>query len=127
MPKEMVVTTWHPDTCGCVVAYEWERDSPEDTRVHTAVKTQHTKTCQHHKAHDNDHVKHHAVVLEENQRKNFAVHHLVDNHMTDADHTHVQWQYDNDRILHLKALKPTHGNPQASVNQKFGAGKVLVD
>lgn len=36
----MIKTTrWSPDTCGCVIDYQWDDAVPEDARVHTAVAT----------------------------------------------------------------------------------------
>lgn len=32
------LTRWRPDTCGCVIEYEWDSDDAEETRVHTPVK-----------------------------------------------------------------------------------------
>ena len=31
-------TQWSPDTCGCVVTYTWDRDIPQEQRVHTPNK-----------------------------------------------------------------------------------------
>ena len=34
----MIKTTrWKPDTCGCVIEYEWDTEVPQDSRVHTPV------------------------------------------------------------------------------------------
>ena len=30
-------TTWHPDTCKCVITYAWDSDVPADVREHTFV------------------------------------------------------------------------------------------
>lgn len=29
------VTTWKPDTCGCIVQYEWDDLTSEDVRIHS--------------------------------------------------------------------------------------------
>jgi len=29
------VTRWSPDTCGCVLEYEWDDTVPQDSRVHS--------------------------------------------------------------------------------------------
>jgi len=31
----MNVTRWSPDTCGCVLEYEWDKTVPAESRVHT--------------------------------------------------------------------------------------------
>lgn len=38
-------TTWRPDTCECVIIYEWDTDVSEDERVHTPIAT---TFCTHH-------------------------------------------------------------------------------
>ena len=32
----IVLNRWKPDTCGCLLHYEWDRNSPPETRVHRA-------------------------------------------------------------------------------------------
>lgn len=32
---QKVINTWFPDSCGCHINYEWDRDSPLTTRVHS--------------------------------------------------------------------------------------------
>lgn len=41
----MSITRWKPDTCNCVIEYEWDASLPVEQRVHTAVKT---TPCQFH-------------------------------------------------------------------------------
>lgn len=31
------VTRWRPDTCGCILEYEWDSDETETQRVHRLV------------------------------------------------------------------------------------------
>jgi len=63
------ITTWSPDTCGCVLQYSWDSSVPAEERVHTphAILTK----CAKHSETADIHI-HHAQVLEENQRKNKA-------------------------------------------------------
>jgi hypothetical protein len=28
-------TTWRPDTCGCIISYQWDDAVPQATRTHT--------------------------------------------------------------------------------------------
>jgi hypothetical protein len=34
-------TTWHPDTCECVIEYTWDDQQKEDVRKHTFSKVTH--------------------------------------------------------------------------------------
>lgn len=64
------ITTWSPDTCSCVIEYEWDDiDSPE-TRAHTHHAS--IKSCPAHSQHYGK-AKHYDTVIEENQRKNKAL------------------------------------------------------
>jgi hypothetical protein len=42
----LVRTEWSPDTCGCTLAYEWDRDVPAEERTHIHVET--VVRCEHH-------------------------------------------------------------------------------
>ncbi|GAJ01272.1 unnamed protein product, partial [marine sediment metagenome] len=42
------VTRWSPDTCGCILEYEWDDAQDENTRTHSFKKA--VKLCEHHKA-----------------------------------------------------------------------------
>lgn len=95
MPEdgEIVITKWAPDTCGCVLNYQWIRGSHEDTRVH--VFHSFDKVCHDHEnimgAHrDSGKIVHgmhqdinsnglhvYNAVLEENQRKNIMLQHAI--------------------------------------------------
>lgn len=71
---EKCITQWLPDSCGCIVEYSWDRDSDEDTRVHTFHG--HSRRC-----HDHEHLWNEDVyktVLEENQRKNLTLGHAAE-------------------------------------------------
>jgi hypothetical protein len=61
-------TRWSPDTCGCVLEYSWDTESPPATRIHTAHIVH--QACPFHAAADKD--AHLAAVTTENQHKNRA-------------------------------------------------------
>lgn len=73
---EIVITKWGPDTCGCTLNYSWDRDSSEDTRVHTFEG--YDRRCQDHEHLIDHHV--YNAVLEENQRKNILLQHALEAH-----------------------------------------------
>lgn len=56
-------TTWQPDTCGCILEYDWDDSLPVDQRVHipaTAI------ACSLHLAHAGDLTGNHATCIAEN-------------------------------------------------------------
>lgn len=121
------VTTWSPDTCGCVIEYEWDDAQDENTRVHTAKTI--LKDCGLHKK-PKDKDEHFATILEENQRKNFTFGLLQEDEPTitlDA----YEWSFDDKRILHVKSPKlDTAEKKQKSQDKcdaKFGKDKVVID
>ncbi|MDO8568377.1 MAG: hypothetical protein Q7R57_06655 [Dehalococcoidales bacterium] len=64
------VTRWSPDTCECVIDFEWDdADSPE-ARQHTHKTS--IKTCPAHSQHHGK-PEHFTVVTEENQLKNHTL------------------------------------------------------
>src|SRR5678815_2355976 len=138
------ITTWHPDTCDCTIHYAWDTETTEDERVHTPVERDGvastvdvngrtaiapklpTKRCKVHK-HLMHHVKHHDTVLEENQRKNISIGHIVESDQTIA-HSDVSWHFDEARILHLicpKLNASQRSALQAKTDIKFGQNKVI--
>lgn len=62
------ITRWSPDTCECVIEYEWDTEESEDTRIHSPKKI--VKACSVH-AGNNVHLLH-AKVSVENTGKNQA-------------------------------------------------------
>ncbi len=92
IPLERVkITTWHPDTCGCVVEYAWDRSSKEDERVHHQFSI--NPCCPQHKHFDD--------VLAENRRKNEAVT-LLTQANPGKTHADVAWEFDADRNLSVR-------------------------
>ena len=55
------ITRWSPDSCGCVVEYEWDTDTSENDRMHTYRAS--INTCSFHTAHHGK--KQHLVVLDQ--------------------------------------------------------------
>lgn len=88
------ITRWSPDTCGCVIDYEWDTDVPAEERVHTTV---HTVQCEHHKG--VSHKECHAFVLAENQKKNKVVNLIAAATGVEA-HT-VSFKFDSKRKLKI--------------------------
>ncbi len=119
---DRVITTWRPDTCGCELSYSWERDSSEDTRVHTPETF---TPCDAHKQHDLH--AGHAAVIEENQRKNKVVNQLADKLATKP--TEFVFGFDENRVLKVSHSSLDSGaiaKLQVQVDQEHGIGKVKL-
>lgn len=69
------VTTWRPDTCGCVIQYEWDDSLSNDLRVHTGKNIE--KTCESHK-NIIEAKELYIQLTEENQRKNLFLKEVID-------------------------------------------------
>ena len=63
------VTRWRPDTCGCVLEFEWDDAVPSEERIHTPVNI--IKACPVHLSDSKDGIqKHYEKVIDENRSKN---------------------------------------------------------
>jgi len=67
-------TRWSPDTCGCVVVYEWDDEKAENQRTHAFKRAE--RVCS---AHASGAADKFLTVLDENQRKNKAMKIVMDN------------------------------------------------
>lgn len=110
------VTIWSPDTCGCVIHYEWDTEVPAQQRVHTAVAGGHV--CGDHAQHAADHHARHAVVAEENQRKNRALAKLIE---LGHNHLDLSWHFDADRTLRISGPSLRGQKPN------LGLSKVVIE
>lgn len=137
------VTQWRPDTCGCVLEYEWDDEVEPDERLHT-VRTHDDSACPRHKTLKMKKSAAFDHVLEENQRKNrvhaelveHAAEHQPELVRLDADNTPsdlrpdaFKFSYDDDGVLHVE-LNDHSSTAKASarkvLKQKFGDAKVRV-
>ena len=138
-------TRWSPDTCGCVVEYEWDDALPEEERVHTAGNI--VNRCPAHSAnHFSDNTDHYSTVLEENQRKNITIAEAMDLHPEEL----VTMDENGNKILkrHINVKHIFHGTGKnrtlqiafkganldkakksqihSRAEKRFGIGKVVV-
>lgn len=72
----MIKTTrWSPDTCDCIIEYQWNTDQPEESREHTASAI--VRKCEaHQSASDPSEIL--STISDENQRKNIAIQRIID-------------------------------------------------
>lgn len=128
------VTRWSPDTCGCILEYEWNDTQPADTRVHSFKNAIHL--CEYHLpfaimkekpllgqgAYDE--------VISENTRKNvvFAdVQILFPSLMPE----NYNWSFDTQRklkvgFLGISIISAQKKSLQDAFDAKFGKNKVEV-
>lgn len=64
----MKANQWSPDTCGCILEYEWDDSLPAASRVHTIKSV--IKACAVHDSFAGNQSGHYQSVLRENQSKN---------------------------------------------------------
>lgn len=122
------VTRWSPDTCGCVLEYEWD-DSVSDTdRTHT-VTTVVTRCAEHSemKLQLSDHFD---QVMAENTGKNKAFE-VVKSKVASLDIADFKYSFDKDRKLvvdvdHLAVSAAEKLTLTAELNSKLGTGKASI-
>ena len=121
------VTRWYPDTCDCIIDFQWDDAEPEAARTHTVKAI--IKRCAAHREIPDD-KQHFSTVLEENQRKNkvMAQASLL---KADLDLQGIQWSFDEARVLHVgigSQLSDANKSAlQAWCESTFGKGQVIVE
>lgn len=85
------INTWSPDTCGCVLHYEWEDETPDilvpiDAFKDVSGNDRTTQRCADHSEIASHHEVHQHVTME-NQTKNFFLKHVLEDHTRFADVT----------------------------------------
>jgi len=137
------ITRWSPDTCQCVIEYDWDSTLTEDQRVHT-LKT--ISKCPIHAALSNTTA--YTTVLDENPRKNMSHQFVLDNGPTLLydivngtrqlkPNISLQFTFSGiapNRVLTI-AFNDSNGNVlntqqknaiQTLLNNRFGVGKVVI-
>ena len=121
---------WRPDTCGCILEYEWDDTEPIETRTHSFKAL--SKKCEAHKTIVEGSVVY-STVKDENQRKNRVLGEAlkIDSDLVDMETLEgFNWLFDKDRVLHVNFTNMTTGqkNQLRNVcNNRFGVGKVTVE
>lgn len=94
---------WSPDHCKCQILFCFDDELPQEERIHTFEERQKdwqgndiaTKRCEIHKHHKEEL---HAVVLEENQRKNL----VLSKAQELFPDINFEYSFDENRDLHIK-------------------------
>jgi len=116
------VTRWSPDTCSCVLDFEWDDEEPEGSHTIKAV----VNRCGSHQAGPDKDIFN--EVLSENTRKN-KVFGLAQQLLPAVEVDDYDWHFDTKRVLEVKVknLGPAQrAQLQQDCNNKFGANKVKV-
>ncbi len=120
----MVTTRWSPDTCDCIIDYEWDADENPNTRKHTVKEV--IRDCGRHglKPTKEEHYK---SVNEENIRKNFTLD-TINKIKPEITIENIGWEFDGKRVLHiiLAGLSVSEKN-QLNNNLKQKFKDVVVD
>jgi hypothetical protein len=117
-------TRWSPDTCACVIEFQWDDSLSEATRTHSAGTT--INQCSLHAGLSV--AAHFTALTDENPRKNKILDRIITAFppLTVDD---ISWAFDTNRVLNVTIGKLTSAQKatlQTAANNQFGAGKVLV-
>lgn len=123
-------TRWSPDTCGCILEFEWDDAQDENTRVHSYKKV--VKLCAEHDKLGFKDKPDYDQVMSENTRKN-TVWGMVKTqlNLSDSDLEKYLWWFDGTRILQVSLLGinltgAQRNKLQSDCNTQFGTNKVKV-
>jgi len=114
------ITRWSPDTCGCVLEYEWDDALPNDQEP---VLRKVVKRCS---EHTEDGEALYNRVLQENRLKNQSIGELMRAN-PEIEHREYTWWFDTGRNLKINLPEKLSGKKnvlKGLLNSKFGAGKV---
>lgn len=120
------VTQWSPDTCGCVLEYEWDDSQDENTRTHSFKRV--IKACPEHAALAGQ--PHYDQVRSENTRKNITFGEIKKAHPQVTAENYL-WFWDNGRVLQVSLVgvdlpEAAKQGLQIALDARFGAGKVKI-
>lgn len=140
----MNTTTWSPDTCDCIVEYNWDSETTNENRVHTLNRI--VRKCTAHST-LND-IQTYNALTEENPRKNKSFLEILNNapsglydidvnnpdvrHFKKGINLRCEWSGTApNRVLHIYIEGYTLTQPQKNIIQnfldtRFGTGKVLL-
>lgn len=126
-------TIWRPDTCSCVIEYEWDDAVPAEQRTHTISNI--IGKCKHHNT-TTSHEEHYDKVLNENRRKNIVLEEIKKTipSATEIDakgevklKEDVKWSYDDTRALNIEVPTLTKGEKstlESTLNGKY-SGEII--
>lgn len=115
-------TRWSPDTCGCILIYEWDGDNPN--HQHTFVEAEHL--CAAHNGYSPSIA--YDKVKDENRRKNRA--YAIAKGVAGINLDDFTFSFDNNRKLKVGFLGKLNASQRAELqtqlDAEFGASKAEV-
>lgn len=114
------VTRWHPDTCECIVDFEWDDSLPAVHNIKEVIRA-----CAPHAGLSPTQLW--AALMDENPRKNYTF--GFAEAITPVNADDCEWSFNAKRVLQvtIRGLTGIHkAQLQTKCNQKFGPGKVKV-
>lgn len=121
------VTRWSPDTCRCVLEYEWDDALPDNQRTHSYSKV--IRLCPEHEQLGLTGKKLYDQVLSENTCKN-AVWSMAKETLSSLELGDFTWSFDTERKLKVGFLGKLTANQKMSLRaqceSRFGIGKVEI-
>lgn len=130
------ITRWSPDTCGCVLDYEWDDSVPQDQRTHAISEV--VKACPNHQ---DTAEKVYEKVKDENTTKNRvlgeimeSVPALVEEVIDDNGNIskrfkrgmEPKWSFDENRQLQIELVSSEKAQMKTILDNKFGVNKVKL-
>lgn len=120
------VTRWSPDTCGCILEYEWDDSQDENIRTHNFKRS--IKACPEHATLAGKPL--YDQVLSENTRKNIVFDEIQKAHPQVILENYL-WFFDKGRVLQVSLVgedlpEAAKQGLQTAFDNRFGAGKVKV-
>lgn len=140
------ITRWSPDTCDCVLEYQWDDTQDENSITHTPVNV--VNRCTAHQILPNTPTAVYNAVNEENPRKNLSLNEILQNapstswYDIDAESGSrifkkgiiINWTWTGtapNRVLTITFTGITlttqqRNNLQTRLNNRFGIDKVII-
>ena len=130
------ITRWSPDTCACVLDYEWDDELPQDQRTHTILEV--IKGCSHHQG-TKEEV--YDKVKDENMTKNRVLGEIMGSlpalveEVTDSEGNvskrfkkgmEPKWSFDENRQLQIELVSSEKAQLKTILDAKFGFNKVKL-
>lgn len=133
------VTTWSPDTCGCVLQYDWDTDEiVDETHDRTIIAVNIVNRCAIHQLVPLDINELFPIVHEENTRKNLSLTELLAQMGVTVSETqfqwitdHCRWQFDDERnlFLYIRGVSLNQGRVnqiQNAIRNRCGVDSITV-
>lgn len=114
-------TTWYPDTCDCIIQYQWDDKIVEDKRTHNVYNI--LSTCKFHQGKPDQVF---STVLAENQVKNKAVG-IVADQIQDIKTEDISFEFDDSRKLTLSVAVDIDPDLQKQIQSNLDILDIVIE